>query len=213
MYKGGLNLYSYGGGDPINNVDPLGEDSFLVSRPVLVGGIPTGQNHSFVVIADRPGGTIQARFSFGPSKIFDGKLVNLVSAGLDIGTNQDDLNAFSALSNTDNIGVVSDRRIAFTRINAPDNVVNAFGEAVTSALGTKDNPGNTNYDTLPALSDDVNSNSAALAVSNGAINYGRATSLAPLQQPTPGRTNNPGAAQFGRVPIDEEIIRQQLGPR
>jgi hypothetical protein len=164
--------------------DPFGEDAWLVSRPVR-----SGLNHSFVVVADNVNSPIRARFSYGPDRRLDGVLVShSASENQTTGTNQGDILAWQAVMN----GTAADNGIVLSEINATDPEVITAGNAIDAALGTLENPGNTDYDMLPhARNDGANSNSAAIAVAERASG---------AEQPLPRGTRNPGHAQSDRVP-------------
>ncbi len=182
--------------DPVNKWDPFGEDAWLVSRPI--GG---GLNHMFVVVADELGGEPKARFSYAPSSILDGNLVShSASANQDTRTNIDDVASWEALG-TDDPGNVS-----AIRINAPDDLVIEVGQAVDGALGTLDNPGNTDYDMIPHFANDgANSNAAAYRVADtSSVRAGNGN------QPLPRGTRNPGWGQSDRVPAQTNQERPEV---
>jgi RHS repeat-associated protein len=168
-----LDLYAYVGGDPINKIDPTGEDSYLVYRPVKKYGVELSK-HAFVVVTNDKGEVLQ-RFSYGPSKDGDGgdfgQLVSLT--GTDTETNTDDDLAWS------------NRGKAVTVVNLTDKGykdadVLASGRNMDRALGTRDNPGTTKYKAIPnGKLGNGNSNSAAMAVVNGA----QSNSSKPIERP------------------------------
>ena len=88
-YGDGLNWYVYVGNDPMNGVDPSGNDSIFVARPL--SGY-NGAHHGFVIITavDKNGKhTITDRFSFGPvDQPGDNPLLNVT--GTEDGTDRAD---------------------------------------------------------------------------------------------------------------------------
>lgn len=158
-----FNRYDYANNNPYRFTDPDGRDSYLVARPAY-----EIEQHTFVVVADKPGGKIQAEFHYGPS----GSAVQTLTTGTKLvsltGTNTEtartDAKAFQALSNP---AAASKLGITATKIDATDKSVIAAGNAVNKVAGTLDNPGSVPYKPMPIRALDSspgNSNSAAAAV-------------------------------------------------
>jgi RHS repeat-associated protein len=181
-----INLYAYTGGDPVNRVDPDGQDSYMVYRPVIVAGVEVSK-HSFVVVTNEKGQVVE-RFSYGPSSESmsnPGQLVSLT--GTDTGTNNDDAAAWSNQGK----GVVV---VDLTKKGYKDADVLASGQRVNNALGTRDNPGPTKYNAVPdGKPGNANSNSAATAVVRGA----ETSSTNPAKRPAGVRAI--GDEESGRV--------------
>jgi RHS repeat-associated protein len=190
---GYFNRYAYVGNNPLNATDPSGEESYLVSRPVVVFGIDTGRDHMFVVVTDGPMGEVTNRYSYAPSRSRDGQLVShSASNNQGTATNVDDVGAYEALRNA-GADAAAEQGITFAQIDAADDAVIASGEAVDQTLGTIEEPGLVEYDMLPnENSNGANSNSAAMAVAN------RANPAA--NQPVPNGANPPGAQFEDRIP-------------
>jgi RHS repeat-associated protein len=193
-YSADLNLYTYVGNDPTDRTDPSGLASYLVAREIWQG---SGLFHMFVVVTPSLGAPPTARFSYGPSvdiSLFPpagpGSLVEQRGSGsiTDIG----DTGAYRDFAN----GRAGDGPAVFgARINASDAAVIKSGNAIDAKLGDRANPtGAVEYLVAPnAISAVVNpnaanSNSAAMAVANGALGNGQ-------QQPLPKGVSAPGWGQ------------------
>jgi RHS repeat-associated protein len=159
-YKDDLNLYVYVGDDPLNGTDPTGKDSWLVSRAIYFGGVYVA-DHEFVVVADKYGGTPKAQFDYGPSSSsldHPGSLVEL--HGTNAPTRLDDDKAWHGDPSSEARSV---------KLNASDAAVISAGTRLDSGLGTPDHPGGIKYSILPSGPNQANSNSAASAVANNAV--------------------------------------------
>lgn len=196
-YDDQVNLYAYVGNDPINLMDPLGTESWLVSRPAMLG-----YTHMFVVVADRLGARPEARFSYGSSGSVSQTLRNSTNLVSVTGssrneTDRGDRGAWAALRNP---AAAGESGIAVVRIDAADSTVIAAGNLVNAATGSTARPGGIDY-SPGAFGDGGNSNTAAYAVANIAVvsEGGRQDT-----QPTPGQNNigwNKNEVVERRVPI------------
>jgi uncharacterized protein RhaS with RHS repeats len=195
-YEDGLNWYAYVRNDPINGIDPSGQDTFLVSRRVEVevhnrGSTwqqNTGGRHMFVVTgvtnAGDPNGV---RFSGGPSAGHDPALVPL--QGTMTPTDLDDDAAWSAAGRGDpSINVVQ-----IPTSVLPDDIVAGVGNAAI---------GNPDYDAgvIPGGNDGANSNSLARAIVD--VSAGIA-GVDPASIPNPAGWH-PNIDQAGAVRFNQE---------
>lgn len=179
-------------------VDPTGEEAWLVARAINFAD----SDHMFVVVADELGGEVQHQFLFGPEHGFNpftgdqGAFGSLVALqGTETPTNADDMAAWQSLANGGADGV------SITPINADDQPVIDAGQAVTQALGTPDNPGNTAYYPVTnpgTVSNGCNSNCGAYGTATRALqNDGSAAT-----QSLPPGARTPGWGQTDHV-LDE----------
>jgi hypothetical protein len=136
--------------NPVNRNDPMGEDSFLVSRP-LDGAAGLVASHNFVVSdASFPGDPNATIFSFGNTDAGRVGRVDFNTQNDFSGTTHaDDLSYWNSLSRGTN---------SVTQISAPDSLVQQYGNGVVENLDYSAFAGAFGY----------NSNSAAQAVANGA---------------------------------------------
>ncbi|MEM7082082.1 MAG: RHS repeat-associated core domain-containing protein [Pseudomonadota bacterium] len=152
-----FNRYAYANNNPYKFVDLMGEESYLVSRPIndpIVGQIA---NHNFVVShASFPGDPNAFVYSFG--KLASGVTgqVTDTTTGFSAGTYATDREAWLALASQ------SERAVArsATRIKAGDDRVQSLAESVVL---------DTWYDPLPQFTrNKTNSNTVASAVADTA---------------------------------------------
>jgi RHS repeat-associated protein len=177
-YEDQWNLYSYVGNNPLNATDPTGEDSFLVYRETPLDG-----RHGFIAVTDEAGELIR-QFSYGPEN--EGSLFNagqLVAVGDDVesDTRSDDRDAWRDQDSRDDVRVVS-----LTDMGMSDDDVISSGEAVNDFLGTRDDPGDTEYQVAPRMmfGEGCNSNCGAAGVLEGA-QAGSSSEIVPPAR-TPG---------------------------
>lgn len=168
----GPNTYIYVGNDPVNKIDPSGEISYLVSRPL---NLPVKANHNFIVSHAKylgdPSATVH---SFGDTGNDTMGRVTADTEGFSKGTFQTDTSAWQSLSGDEST-------TTFRRIDASDSEVGGLAAGVVEGK---------EYSAVPGLQGGVNSNSAAVAKAAD----GRATSV------DNGRAQ-PGSKQANKVPI------------
>ncbi|CAB0151896.1 tRNA3(Ser)-specific nuclease WapA [Pseudidiomarina piscicola] len=151
-YKDGMNWYAYVRNDPVNMIDPSGEKSFLVSRPLskqqAVESHPGGfwPNHNFIVIyAEYPGDKNATVISFGKNESGNmGRVYGEVQEA--------DKNHWFSLSD-------AETGASYRQINASDSSV----EYLATSL-VEDNE----YNYIPEWQGGANSNTGAGAVAQNA---------------------------------------------
>jgi RHS repeat-associated protein len=188
-----VNRYAYADDNPINKFDPTGAASWLVARPTPFSSGPA--HHMFVVVAPSLGAKPVARFSYGPSQKFSitashawGSLVE--QNGSHTGTDNTDRDTWNSLASSS-----ADSGVHVVQINASDAAVISSGTAIDQKLGSTTNPGSVIYapvENSMSSSNTANSNSAAIAVANGALGNGQ-------QQPLPENTHPIGWEQSDHV--------------
>ncbi len=180
-YGDGPHLYAYVWNDPLNLIDPTGQDSFWVARPLNSSLGSLGVNHAFIVAnAQYPGDPAGQVISFG--QLANGNMGNVNdttrAAPISASTHISDTAAWNSLG-------APGSAAAYARINAPDSTVASVANRVS-----EDN----SYYPVPGLTwNSVNSNSAASAVADRSIEISGGASM-------PFSTLLlPGVAQSGRV--------------
>jgi len=146
-------------GAPMTDQDGNPCASWIVTRPIDKTGYLA--DHNFVVVADKLGGPIQTRFSYGPSMPGGGQLVS--ATGSHDATDSGDLAAWA--NSTNPFSGVRARQIP-----ASDAAVIRAGQSVDRYLGTAIHPGSVGYSPVPETKPGAaNSNTAASIVTNQAI--------------------------------------------
>jgi hypothetical protein len=171
-----LNTYGYVGANPVNDYDPYGLYSFLVSRPIQNAG---GARHMFIVYgadSNGNGGTVR---SFG--KVSGGPL----SSGL-MGEVFRDTTGFSAGTLEKDIQYWKNKGpdVSFAMIQATDEQVECAANSLQSnLLYTLPETNNIPWPTSGHLT--INSNTAAQAVAN----YAAGLNMTPPSGWHPGAEN------------------------
>lgn len=178
-YKDQNNLYAYVGNNPLNAIDPKGEESYIVARPVL--SLPMA-NHTFIVVNARyPGDPNATIISFGYSKA--GTVDNISDPRNAPATERPvavvDREAWLSLGQKGS-------NASYARIDAPDSVV---AESARQVDGTK-----TPYDAYG-----VNSNSAAFAVADRSVQQASGNDNKTQSRNGLGWTPGSGAGEAGQI--------------
>lgn len=163
-------------GAPMTDDDGNPCASWIITRPI--GNTANIADHSFVVVADKPGATPQARFSYGPTQ--DGR--HLVSAA---GSHDRTDKADEAAWNNWNNPLYG---VRMEPIPASDASVLAAGESLNHYLGTPGHPGSVGYSLVPGAwsPGGANSNSAASAIANRALSLNPSPLNQGYLEPYPG---------------------------
>jgi len=151
---GGANPYAYADLNPASRADPLGLDSYLVSRPLASDLFGWGFNHNFIVSnANYLGDPNADIYSFGNTGDGTmGRVYEVGTPGMSSTTYTSDEQAWLGLATG-----ASDA--TYRQINAPDSQVVALAISMDEGLS---------YTLVPEVLGGVNSNSAAGAIAQTA---------------------------------------------
>ena len=145
-----FNRYVYVNNNPLVLVDPNGNDSYLVSRPL---SFTSKANHNFIVThAEYPGDPNARIYSYGDMGNDTMGPVSENTKGFSEGTLDTDRRYWSSLS-------AEGGGATFRKINSEDDNVRKIAESVKGGM---------EYSAVPEVAGGVNSNSAAGAVAKKA---------------------------------------------
>ena len=169
----------------MNKFDPTGEEAWLVSRPTL------GDDHMFVVIADKLGGTPSELYSYGPDGL-PSLGSALVANDKEHATYKTDMASWIELGNEN-----SDASISAAPIEASNDAVKRAGDLISETLNDANMPRRVGYDPVPVrgFGTQANSNSAAYAQAA----FARKIDGRDGPQSLPSGTRAPGWGQADRV--------------
>ena len=190
-------LYAYAHNDPVNRVDPTGNTSYLVARPLdQEQAAKMGFGHAYIVVgAEFPGDPNGRVISFGELK--SGKMGNV-----DDPRDASDMSATTSASDVTHWeGLKKSDTDSYSRIDAKDTTVAAVADALVE---------NNEYGVVPGMNvvsnpPSANSNSAAIGIAN------RSTEISKGERTTIPQRWLPGVNESGRVKFDEIKICRSEG--
>ncbi|MGH8263653.1 MAG: hypothetical protein ACRET4_09245, partial [Steroidobacteraceae bacterium] len=187
-----LNLYAYVYNDPMDRVDPRGEDSYVVARPLDVPVLDHYVAHAYVVTNAQYIGDPRATVtSFGELK--NGNMGNVSNT-----QRASDFSKTTAATDLKSwLGRTPESTRNLSKINAPDALVSSVAAAVKEDKPYAMIPNGDGSKAADAGLRQVNSNAAAFAVADRA--QAIATGNADSQVPRNSSRALPGQAESGRV--------------